>query len=142
MNLLAKSVISRLRGAGVSSFYAAEYAKVYKDPDMAFSVRQKLAGDFTRFHGLNPKQANKLTDCIVFSAAKKGAEKVGRVAVLANAALGAGIHPSVVADVVYYNSPDIEPLQFAARIETTCVRQNKPMGIAASVLVSRLSGAV
>ncbi len=140
--LQANAVIDALRAAGVTSFYAAEYAKIFTDPVRAMQVRLKLSADFETYRSLTPKQANKMADCIIFSASKKGEEKIDRVAALANEALGAGIAFTVVADVVYYNSPDVEPLLFAARCESTGIKQGKPVDIRPDKLVARLLSVV
>ncbi|MBD3210302.1 hypothetical protein GF318_02885 [Candidatus Micrarchaeota archaeon] len=81
-----------------------------------------------------------MADCIVFSAAKKADENsIPRLSGLSSEALAAGVPFTVVADVVYYNTPDVSADTFAARCIATSVKQNKPLNISQVRLRDRLA---
>lgn len=134
----ANAVISAVRERGATSFFAAEYAKLFKNPAEAVSARGRVASRFEIEHGLSPKQAAKMADCIVFASAKKGESSVDRLAGMASIAVGAGYHHDVVADVVYYNKPEVSAEVFASRCESTSHKKNRPAGMCASDLAARL----
>jgi len=137
----ANAVAGALLKEGVTSFYAAEYAKIYSEPGKAIDERRKLAAHFRSSHDLNYKQANKMADCIVFCAAKgQTREDVGRLAGLATIALGANIPFAVVADAVYYGPHDLDPQSLARRIIGTSLKQGKPLSISETGLAATLAG--
>lgn len=126
----ANTVIAALRGSGVSSFYAAEHAKLFTKPDEAVRERNLLKSEFETTHGLPPKQAAKMADCVLFAAAKvPDTSKIGRFKAMANAALGEGVAFTVVADTVYYSPTSVSPEDFARRLVTTSLKQGKPLNV-------------
>jgi len=139
----ANAVVKEVVKQGVSSFYAAEYAKVFTSPEKALATREKLKAEFELEHGLTPRQSAKMADCIIFSVAKRqDPHLVDRVSKLASASLAEGIAFTVVADVVYYNPADVAPEKFAQRCVSTSVKQNKPMNVSEVELRSKLTEAV
>ncbi len=139
----ARKVVEAVQEKGVTSFFSAEYGKLFDEPKEALSARKGLISRFMAEHGLEEKQAAKMADCIVFSAAKKQ-EKIGleRVAALSSEALAAGVPFTVAADVAYYNAPDVPAEKFARRCVETSLKQNKPMSISEVQLAKRLVKAV
>ncbi|MFH1685135.1 MAG: hypothetical protein ABH983_02410 [Candidatus Micrarchaeota archaeon] len=139
----ANAVVKATIKQGVSSFYAAEYAKVFTDPEQALATREKLMAEFELDQALTSRQSAKMADCIVFSVAKKqDPDLVERVAKLASASLKEGVAFTVVADVVYYNPADVAPEKFAQRCVSTSVKQNKPLDVSEVGLRSKLTEAV
>jgi hypothetical protein len=123
----ANAVVKAVREAKVSSFYAAEYAKVFDDPEKALSTRERLIAEYELEHGLTTKRAKKMADCVVFSVAKKPSEaNLERMAKAAHKMLAMGVEFTVAADVVYYNSPEADPGRLARRCVETSMKQNKP----------------
>lgn len=136
----ANAVVKALREAKVTSFYAAEYAKVFDDPEAALSTRERLIAEYELEHGLTTRRAAKMADCVVFSTAKNPSqENLERVAKRAHIALSTGVPFGVAADVVYYNNPQAEPALFARRCVETSIKQNKPMDVSETDLASMLA---
>jgi hypothetical protein len=140
----ANAVVSALKERGVTPFFCAEYAKTFPDSADALFTRERLIAQFEQDHRLLPKRAAKMADCIIFCVAKKTDpgkvnSNVDRMARMASTALSAGVEFSVVADTVYYNSPDISPEMFALRCEQISDKKNKPFNIKGSELKEWLS---
>lgn len=135
----ANSVIAAMRESGVTSFYAAEHAKLFTDPLSAVRERNFLKTGFEVNHKLKPRQAAKMADCVLFAAAKSGdASKIGMFNTLADVALNVGVPFSVVADAVYYSTVSPTPADFAARLMATSLKQGKPMDISQVSLAKKL----
>lgn len=135
----AKAVVTAVQKAGVSSFYSAEYAKVFTDPKRAVSERARMATNFKDTHGLNKKQANKMADCVVFCAAKTCSEEpLERLEEFSNNALAIGVPFTVVADAVYYAPGEVDANELAKRMVMTSVRQNKPLDVSQTVLAAAM----
>jgi len=136
----AKSVVESVRARGVSSFFAAEYGKLFQDPQTAMATRERLMAIFEINHSLPPKRAAKMADCIVFTCAKKGGpEYIERFALLSAKALRAVVPFEVLADVVYYSAADIDPAAFAKRCVATSLKKNKPLVVSEVELAARLN---
>jgi hypothetical protein len=126
----ANAVIAALRKAGVSSFYAAEHAKLFTEPRKAVRERGLLKAGFETEHGLSKRQAAKMADCVLFASAKgPDASSIGRFEAMADIALGEGVPFTVVADVVYYCPVSVTPEDFAKRCVATSLKQGKPMEV-------------
>ena len=139
----AKDVAKSIREDGGTSFFSAEYGKVFSDPITAVSIRRRLISEFKKAHGLPDKRAAKMADCIVFSAAKKADESaIKRLAYICSESLSAGIPFTIVADVVYYNAPEVSPEKFAKRCIETSIKRNKPLSISEVELAARISKAL
>ena len=124
----ATKVVESVRARGVSSFFAAEYGKLFSDPQTAMATRERLMAVFEMNHSLPPKRAAKLADCIVFCAAKKQDEQaIGRLSRLCSDALTAGFPFNIIADGVYYNAPDISKESFFQKVAQACVEKNVSM---------------
>jgi hypothetical protein len=131
----AKAVVAAVQKAGVSSFYSAEYAKVFSDPKRAVSERARMASHFKDTHGLNKKQANKMADCVVFCAAKTcGEEPLAKLEEFSNKALALGVPFTVVADAVYYAPGEVDANELARRMVMTSIKQNKPLDVSQTAL--------
>lgn len=127
---VANAVVAALKQSGVSSFFAAEHAKLFTDPDEAVRTRGKLKAEFEEYHGLSPKRAAKMADCVIFTAAKgTDASQVGRIRTIADVALGEGVPFTVVADAVYYAPVSVTPEDFARRCIATALKQGQPMDV-------------
>jgi len=136
----ANAVVSSLRERGVTSFFAAEYAKVFTDPVQAMATREKLIAEFETRHDLKPKHAAKMADCIVFASAKKASsEYIERLALLSAKALRAVVPFEVVADVIYYSPADVDPATFAKRCVATSLKKDKPLVVSEVELAARLN---
>lgn len=141
--MAAESVVSAVREKGVTSFYSAEYAKVFDEPEEACSAREGLMATFVSEHGLTERRAAKMADCIVFSTAKKGDKSLmQRIADVSSEALGAGVPFNVVADVTYYNPPDVSAERYARRCVETSLKQNKALSVSEVELANRISAVV
>lgn len=139
----ANALVAALRERGVTSFYAAEYAKVFNTPEEALSARGRLIAAFEVTNGLAERQAAKMADCIIFTVAKKRNEAlIDHVKTLASNALSAGVPFTVVADVVYYNAADVSPEMFAKRCFLTSLKQGKPLSVSETDLTAKLSAAL
>lgn len=139
----ANELVSELRKGGLTSFYSAEYAKVFQSSEKAFSWRGQAAAHFEEEHGLSTRQANKMADCILFSAAKKQSEsRLDRLTKIASEALSAGVEFNIVADTVYYTSADADGSEFARRMIMTSARKSKPVDISQPALAKRLEAAL
>ena len=139
----ANVVVAAVRDRGVTSFFAAEYAKYFSEPEAALSTRERLIADFEVTHALTTRRAAKMADCIIFAAAKKPEiAAVERLSKMASEALAAGVPFTVAADVVYYNSPEVDPQTFSRRCVVTSTKQNRPMDISEVALANRLSAVV
>jgi hypothetical protein len=124
----ANAVISALRASGVSSFYAAEHAKLFTKPDEAFRTRSLMKTEFEVMHSLSTRQAAKMADCVLFLAAKAPeTSNIGRFKTMANVALSEGVPFTAVADAVYYSPASVTPEDFAKRCVATSLKQGKPM---------------
>jgi hypothetical protein len=139
----ANSVVKAVRDRGVTSAFAVEYGKLFTDPDVARSTREKLMATFEVKHSLPTKRAAKMADCIVFSAAKKPeADNTERLSNICAAALKAGVPFTIVADVVYYNAPDVTAEKFAKRCIDQSIKRNKPLAVSEVDLASKISKAL
>ncbi len=138
----ANKVVAAVKSVRVSSFFAAEYGRVFQTPQAALSTRTSLIVMFVFEYGLPEKQAAKMTDCVVFSAAKKPAVGTDRMTKLASAALKAGVSFQVVADVVYYSAPDVAPSLFAQRCQKTSDKKHKEMAITTAKLTKALEASI
>ena len=139
----ANAVIAALRAAGTSSFYAAEHAKLFTNPDGAVSVRGRLKASFEVEHGLPPRRAAKMADCVLFVSAKAGdTSRIGAFEAMANTALAKGVPFTVAADVVYYSSHNCDAADFARRCLQTSLKQGKPMDVSQIELASHLQSAL
>ncbi len=126
----ANAVVAALRKAGVTSFYAAEHAKLYTNPDEAVRERGLLQSEFEMKHGLSARRAAKMADCVLFAAAKgPDADQVGRFKVMADVALSEGVPFTVAADAVYYMPVTVTPEDFSRRCVATALKQGKPMDV-------------
>lgn len=139
----ANAVVAAVREGGVSSFFAAEYAKVFSEPGKALATRERLIAEFEADHGLTKRRAAKMADCIVFSAAKKPElDPIERLSKMCSNALGAGVSYDIVADSVYYNKPDVELKTFTKKCIMFSSRKNKPLSVPEDKLLDIISGAV
>jgi hypothetical protein len=135
----ANAVVAALRQSGVSSFYAAEHAKLFTDPAEAVRERGMLKSGFEVAHGLKAKQAAKMADCVLFAAAKgPDASKTNRFKTMADVALGEGVPFTVVADAVYYAPASVTPEDFSRRCVSTALKQGKPMDVSEVYLTTHL----
>ena len=124
----AKTVVESVRARGVTSFFAAEYGKLFQDPQTAMATRERLMAVFEMNHSLAPKRAAKLADCIVLCAAKKLDESaISRLSKIASDALTAGFPFNIIADGVYYNAPDISKESFFQKVAQACIEKNASM---------------
>jgi hypothetical protein len=77
----AKAVVAAVQKAGVSSFYSAEYAKVFSDPKRAVSERARMASHFKDTHGLNKKLGVPFTvvaDAVYYAPGEVDANELAR----------------------------------------------------------------
>lgn len=120
----ANAVTSAVMAVGVTSAFAWEYAKRFDDSTVATSTRADLIKHFETSHGLTPKEAAKMADCIVFSAAKRiqnpASEMIDNMKSNASKALTRGINGAsstfkTVVDAVYYATADISYEDFLSR---------------------------
>jgi len=136
----ANAVVAMLRSYGVSSFFAAEYAKIFTDPEKALETKGRMMATFQVKLSLSEKQSAKMADCIVFTAAKKfDSTTIRRLFSYSYGALKAGVPFDVVADAVYYAPADVSPADLARRIVATSLKKGKPLGISESALSDRMS---
>jgi len=140
----ANEIVASLRSNGISSFFAAEYAKIFSNSSDALKERANMVTSFQLQHGLSEKQAKKLADCIVFSAAKGHDRKtVGILARLSDQALRKGVEFTIVANVVYYSSGNIDAKEFASRcLGTRSRNSSKPASLTEEELLASLLEAV
>ena len=135
----AKEVVAAVQKAGVSSFYSAEYAKVFSDPKRAVSERVRMSDHFKDTHGLTTKRANKMADCVVFCAAKTCSEApIDRLEEFSNNALAVGVPFTVVADAVYYAPGEVDANELAKRMVMTSLRQSKPLDVSQTALAAAM----
>ncbi|MFH0885463.1 MAG: hypothetical protein V1861_07175 [Candidatus Micrarchaeota archaeon] len=126
----ANAVIAALRKSGVSSFFAAEHAKLFINPESAVRERGLIVSEFEVAHGLSAKQAAKMADCVIFTAAKgTDFSQVGRIKTMASVALGEGVPFTSVADATYYAPVSVTPEDFARRCVATALKQGKPLDV-------------
>ena len=139
----ANSVITAVRERGVTSAFAVEYGKLFTDPDVARGTRERLIAEFEVNHGLPVNRAAKMADCIVFSGAKKpDSDCTQRLEKICAAALSAQVPFTIVADVVYYNSPDVTAELFAKRCIETSIKRNTPLIISEVELGTKINQAL
>ena len=139
----ANSVVSAVMGRGVTSFFAAEYAKVFTKPEQAMATRERIMAEMEVQHGLTPKHSAKMADCVVFAAAKKSdLNAVEALSRMVSAALGSGAAFDVVADAVYYAPTDVTPADLARRIVATSLKKNKPMDVSEIALSHDLASSL
>lgn len=136
-------MISALMSEGITSSYATTYVKVFDDAETAIETRRRLVERFMSTDGLNERQAKRMTDCIVYAAAKRPDSKtdaVEKIADIAAKALEVGVPYSVVADGVWYSPrTDTNSRDFATRFGTTADSQGKPLGISRRALASEFA---
>lgn len=138
----ANNVVSAIRADGVSSFFAAEYAKVFITPEEAITERDALITLYKNHHALTRNQATKMAECIVFSAAKgHDIDALWKMNQLCHESLSKGVPFQVVVDVVYYTTPNTTSAEFAKRCVATSIRKNKPMDVSQVDLSQHLTQA-